>query len=256
MILEKMKLDGRVAVVTGGTSGIGRAIAHGLAEAGANVVPVSRSPEKVKRTVDEIKQLGVETMELTVDVTNQNDVDKLLQEVLRKFGRVDILVNNAGTTIKKPFLEQSREDWDKIIDLNLSSAFTCCKKIGAQMVKQKSGKIINIASIGSRFALLGSLPYCVSKGGLLQLTRTLSAEWAQYNINVNAIAPAYFETPMTKGILENKELYERIVSRIPMRRLGNVEELKGVAVFLASEASSYITGEVIFVDGGFGAFGV
>ncbi|MCL4441928.1 MAG: SDR family oxidoreductase [Firmicutes bacterium] len=256
MVLEKFKLTDKVAIVTGGTSGIGRSIALGLAEAGAHVVPVSRTPEKVKSVVNEIKSLGVRTLDAPTDVTRPEEVSCLKNAVLGEFGRIDILVNNAGTTVKKLFTEQSREDWNKIIDLNLNAVFICCQVIGSHMVAKRQGKIINIASVGSRFAITGSLPYCVSKGGLLQLTRTLSAEWAQYNINVNAIAPAYFKTPMTKGILKNKELYERIINRIPMGRLGDVEELKGIAVFLASEASSYITGAIIYVDGGFAAYGV
>ncbi len=256
MIFDKMKLNGKVAIVTGGTSGIGKAIALGLAEAGAYVVPVSRTAEKVEETVCEIKRFGLEALGITTDVTQPECVDNLLEVVMEKLGKVDILVNNAGTTIKKPLLDQSLEDWHNVINLNLTAVFTCCKKIGSQMVKQRDGRIINIASLASRFAIINSLPYCASKGGLLQLTRTLSAEWAEYNIRVNAIAPGYFETPMTKGILQNKDLYNRIISRVPMRRLGEVDELKGVAVFLASDASSYITGEVIYVDGGFAAAGV
>lgn len=256
MILDKMKLNGKVAIVTGGTSGIGEAIAHGLAEAGAYVVPVSRTAEKVEETVCEIKKFGSKALGITADITQPDSVDNLLEVVMEKLGKVDILVNNAGTRIKKPLLDQSLEDWYEVIDLNLTAVFTCCKKIGSQMVKQRDGRIINIASIASRFAIVNALPYCASKGGLLQLTRTLSAEWAEYNIRVNAIAPGYFETPLTKGILQNKDFYNSIMNRVPMRRVGQIDELQGVAVFLASDASSYITGEVIYVDGGFAAAGV
>lgn len=256
MILDQFRLTGKVAIVTGGTSGIGYAIATAFAEAGAIVVPTSRTPEKVRATTQEIQRLGAQTLEMAVDVNDPDMVENLAEAVLQKFGKIDILVNNAGTTVKKPVLEQSVEDWHKVINLNLTSVYHCCKSIGTHMIRQNDGRIINIASLASRFGLINSVPYCTSKGGLLQLTRALSAEWAQYNIRVNAIAPGYFMTPMTRGILQNKELYERIINRTPMRRLGNVEELRGAAVFLASDASSYVTGEILYVDGGFSAYGV
>ena len=251
MILDKMKLDGKVAVVTGGTSGIGLAIVQAFAEAGAAVIPVSRSREKVARAAAEVKNIGARTLEVTADVSKPEEVSSLAARVLAEFGKIDILVNNAGTAVKKPFLEQTWEDWKRVMDLNLNAIFFCCKVMGSHMVERRQGNIINVASIGSRCAITKSLPYCVSKGGLLQLTRTLSSEWAPYNIRVNAIAPAYIVTPMVQGMLEDKELYQRIISRIPMGRLGNADEVQGAAVFLASEASSFITGEVIFIDGGF-----
>ncbi len=256
MILEKFDLSGKIALVTGGTSGIGKAIATGLAEAGADVVAPSRTPEKVQNMVENLKALNSETLGITTDVTNLEEVEKLKEKIIEKFGKIDILVNNAGTTIKGDAEELPMEEWRRIIDLNLNSVFSTSQIIGRQMIKQKHGKIINIASIGSTLALKGSIAYCASKGGVLQLTRVLASEWAEYGIEVNAIAPAYFKTPMTSGILDSEEFMRELRERVPMKRLGETEELKGIAVFLASPATSYMTGETIFVDGGWTSLGI
>ncbi len=256
LILNKFNLSGKVAIVTGGTSGIGRAMALGLAEAGASVIATSRTELKVKAVAEEIRNLGVNTVEVTTDVTSPEEVDKLREIVLAKFGHIDILVNNAGTTIKKKAEELSLSDWKRIIDLNLTSVFICSQIIGKEMINQRSGKIINIASVGSRLALKGSIAYCASKGGVVQLTKVLASEWADYGVEVNAIAPAYFMTPMTKNLLSSEDFMRRLKERIPMNRLGDLEELKGLIVFLASPASSYITGEIIFIDGGWTSYGI
>ncbi|HHW04069.1 MAG TPA: glucose 1-dehydrogenase [Thermoanaerobacterales bacterium] len=250
-------LEDKVAIVTGGTSGIGKAIAIALAEAGANVIPTSRNLEKVTETVSIIEQLGRKSLVISTDVTRPDEVNNLINQVSDKFGKIDILVNNAGMTIKKQIIDLALEEWDKVINLNLRAAFICCKAVGNVMIRQKAGKIINIASIGGQVALVGSAPYCASKGGLIQLTKVLSAEWAKYNIYVNAIGPGYIKTSLNEKFLyEGSELYNKIINRVPINRLGNVEDIQGIAVFLASEASNYITGQVFFVDGGMLAYGV
>ncbi|HHW04073.1 MAG TPA: 3-oxoacyl-ACP reductase FabG [Thermoanaerobacterales bacterium] len=252
-----MALEGKVAIVTGGTSGIGKAIAVGLAEAGADVIPTSRSIDKVKETVDMIRQMGRKSLEIPTDVTKPEDVAELVKKVLQEYGKIDILVNSAGMTVQKLVKDLSLEEWDEVINLNLRGAFVCCKFVGDAMISQGSGKIINIASIGGQVAIGGAAPYCASKGGLIQLTKVLAVEWSKYHIYVNAIAPGYIRTPLNEQYLnEEGKLYKKIIGRVPLKRLGNADDLKGLAVFLASQASNYITGQVIYVDGGMLAFGI
>lgn len=252
-----MSLEGKVAIVTGGTSGIGKAIATGLAEAGADVIPTSRSIDKVKETVGIIRQMGRKSLEIPTDVTKPEDVAELVKKVLQEYGKIDILVNSAGMTVQKLVKDLSLEEWDEVLNLNLKAAFICCKMVGDVMIGQGSGKIINIASIAGQVALGGAAPYCASKGGLIQLTKVFAVEWARYNIYVNAIAPGYIRTPLNEEYLyDGGPLYKKIINRVPLKRLGRVEDLQGVAVFLASEASNYITGQVIFVDGGMLAYGI
>lgn len=257
MAYEKLNLNGKIAVVIGGTSGIGRACAHGFAEAGARaVVASSRRQEEVDRTATELEGMGVAALRQTVDVALKKSLEDLRDAVVRKFGRVDILLNAAGRTKKQATLEFSEEDWDAILDCNLKGSFLACQVFGRQMVAQKKGKIINIASLGSYVSLNEAAAYCVSKSGVAMLTKCLGSEWALHGVNVNAIAPGVFRTPLNTHLLEIPERKARILGHTPMQRFGNVEELKGAAIYLASEASDFVTGEILTVDGGFLAMGI
>ena len=257
MPYEKLSLKGKVAVVIGGTSGIGQAIAHGFAEADARaVIASSRRKEEVERTAAELESMGAETLRRTVDVTDRASLVALRDAVAEKFGRVDILLNAAGRTKKVPTLQLGEEDWDAVLDCNLKGSFLACQVFGEQMVAQKKGKIINIASLGSFVSLSEAVPYCVSKSGVAMLTKCLGSEWALQGVNVNAIAPGVFRTPLNAHLLEIPERKARILNHTPAQRFGNVEELKGAAIFLASEASDFVAGEILAVDGGFLAMGI
>jgi NAD(P)-dependent dehydrogenase (short-subunit alcohol dehydrogenase family) len=249
-------LDGKKALVFGGTSGIGRSIAHGLAQAGADVVPVSRRREEVSKTAAEIRSMGRKAVELTADVTRRQDVQSVAESMIREMGRIDILVNSAGVTKRVPSFDVDDETWDRILNVNLKGTWLTCQIVGRVMKEQRYGRIINIASIGSFLGLHEAAPYCASKGGVAMLTRALGAEWAPCNIAVNAIAPGVFETPLNRAIIHEPGRKASILSHTPMERFGGLEEIKGAAIFLASDSASFLTGEVLSVDGGFMAQGI
>lgn len=251
MSTQLFDLNGKVAIFVGGGGGLGRTISLGLARAGANVIPVSRDKERNREAVEEIVALGRKSLLTSVDVTDEQDVKRLVDEVMAKFGHIDILINAAGKNYKKPALELTGEEWDDVLAVNLKGTFLACKAVGEKMIAQKSGKIINIASLGSHLGITRSAAYCASKGAVLQLTKVLAAEWAPYGINVNCISPGYFKTPLTEKMLSVKETYDKIVNRTPMQRLGLPEDLVGATIFLCSDASNFVTGSTIAVDGGF-----
>ena len=253
---QGLNLAGRRALVFGGTSGIGQAIALALAEAGADVVPVSRRPEEVCKTGAAIRALGRQTLELTADVTHRDEVRRVVDRMVEEMGRIDILVNSAGTTKRVPSLELADEDWTRILDINLNGTWYACQETGRIMKDQQYGRIINIASIGSFLSLYEATAYCASKGAVAMLTRCLGAEWARYNITVNAIAPGVFETPINRDLIYEPGRWASIINRTPMRRLGELDEIKGAAVFLASDAARFVTATLLPVDGGFMAQGV
>lgn len=251
MQFPNFKLDGRVALVTGGGRGIGRAIALALAHAGADVAISGRTISQLQSTAEEISGLGRKSLAITADVSKLQDIENMVRTVVNEFGRLDILVNNAGINKRVPSLEVTEELWDSIVDTNLKGTFFCCQAAGRVMLKQGKGKIINICSLTSQIGMTTIAPYGATKSGILGLTRSLAAEWARHGINVNAIGPGYHETDLTRPLLENKAWMEKLLPRIPIGRVGTTEDLMGVAVFLASDASNYISGEIIYVDGGF-----
>ena len=246
-------LAGKVAIVTGGNGGLGLGMALGLAGAGANIVVAARNTEKTAEAVEQIGVLGVEARGLTVDVAQESEIQRMVSESVSAFGRVDILINNAGMVVRKNPHEISAEEWDQVHNVNLRAAFLASREVYPQMQKQGGGKIISIGSMYSIFGGGGSgAPYSSSKGGVVQLSKSLAVAWAGDNIQSNAILPGWFMTELTSDIPVNQpERYQMISRRIPTGRWGEVEELQGAVVFLASRASDYITGAVLTVDGGY-----
>jgi len=244
-------LTGRVAVVTGGGTGLGEAAARALAGAGASLVLGGRNQANLEKVAADITSGGGRALPVVADVTRRADVESMTAEALREFGRIDILVNNAGINIVKPFLDMTEEEWDAVLDTNLKGCFYCCQAVGRGMVEQKSGSIINIVSVFGLRGFMNLSPYAASKGAVVQLTKALAVEWARHNVRVNAIAPSYIKTEMTRRDIESDERILKFnLSKIPMRRGGEPEELGGLVVYLASDASSFVTGDTIAVDGG------
>ncbi|MFQ5821775.1 MAG: SDR family NAD(P)-dependent oxidoreductase [Candidatus Heimdallarchaeota archaeon] len=244
-------LVGEKAIVTGGGSGLGEQMAFALSEAGADVAVADINLEKANRVTQQIKELDREAISLKVDVAQTNEVKRMIEVVKDKFKRIDIIVNNAGIAHNLPAEKISKEDWDKVIAINLTGVFLCAQAVGKEMISQKKGSIINISSM-SAFVVNRPQPqvhYNTAKAGVIMITKSLAAEWAKYNIRVNAIAPGYMRTPMTEPVLDKYR--DEWVSLTPMGRIGEPYELKGAVVFLASKASSFITGSVILVDGGY-----
>ena len=256
MSYSLLDLGGKTAVVIGGTSGIGRAIAHGLAEAGADVVPTSRRIEQVNLAANEIEERGRRTLRVSSDVSDRASLENVLNEAIKAFGKVDILVNCAGRTKRGPTVDFLEQEWNAIIETNLNGTLRACQVFGRHMVERGYGRIINIASLSTFVALLEVAAYSASKAAVASLTKSLALEWSPHGVNVNAIAPGVFETDLNRQLLNNTPRGSEFKMRTPMKRFGDVKELAGAAVFLASDAASFVTGEVLVVDGGFLASGV
>ena len=245
-------LTGKVAVVTGGNGGIGLGIAMGLAGAGANIVIAARSVEKTAQALEDIRTLGVEAHGITVDVTQEPAIQRMITNTIDHMGRLDILVNNSGIAVRAQPQELTAAQWDSVVDVNLRAAFLASKAAYAQMVKAGGGKVINVGSMYSIFGSDWGAPYAASKGGLVQLTKSLAVAWAKDNIQVNAVLPGWIVTDLTRGIQDaDPNRYDNISRRIPTGRWGEPSELAGAAVFLASTASDYVTGATLAVDGGY-----
>lgn len=249
-------VSGRVAVVIGGTSGIGRAIAVGLAEQGADVVPTGRRANHIEEVCAAVEKLGRRTLRQEIDVRERQSIDALRDTILREFGRVDILVNAAGFTFRQPTIKLCEDQFSSIFDINLKGALRACQSFYEALKASGRGRVINIASLSSFVAFYEVTAYCATKTALLSLTRSLACEWAQDGISVNAIAPGVFPTEMNNEIISGTVRGQELLARTPMRRFGNTEELVGAAVLLASDGASFITGQCITVDGGFLASGV
>jgi len=251
-----LDLKSKVAVVIGGTSGIGLTLAKGLAQAGADVVATGRRADLVRNAADEIRALGRKSLVVPSDVTDRASIEALLAAVEEEFGNVDILLNSAGMTRKTPTLDVSEDEWNRIMETNLTGTLRTCQIFGRKMIERKYGRIINIASVASGRGFFEVAAYAASKAGVVSLTQTLAMEWAQHGVCVNAIAPGVFRTDLNKGLLDGTARGQEFITRTPMRRFGNLAELIGAAVFLASDSASFVNGHVLAVDGGFLASGV
>jgi len=249
-LMAQFSLEGRAAVVTGGSQGLGRGMALALAAAGADVCPISRTQAAVDAVGEEIRSLGRRSLPLAVDVTDEAQVQQMVERVVQEYGHLDILINSAGIVALKPTVEFPAEEWRKIIRVNLEATFLCCKEAGKVMLAQGRGKIINMSSVRGLQGRAQDPAYAASKGGINLLTRSLAIEWAKQGINVNAIAPTFIRTDLNAHMLDDPTTREWVLSRIPMGRVGQVWDIFGLAVFLASAASDFITGQTIYADGG------
>ncbi len=244
-------LSGKTAIVTGTSRGLGQYFARALAKAGADLVITSRDVSRLTEFKKEMESLGRKVLPVKLDVLSQDDIENMVSAAVKEYGKIDILVNNAGLNIRKPSTEVSWQDWDTVLNTNLKGSFFCAQAVAKEMIKQNYGRIINVGSCTCLFGMEGIVAYTASRGGVLQMTRSTAAEWGKYGITVNVLAPGWFKTKQTAALYENKQWLEYITDRIPLKRPGKPDDLDGALLFLASDASEYVTGQILLVDGGF-----
>ncbi len=253
--MNRFDLTGKTAIVTGAGRGIGKALAVGLSEAGAQVAVVSRTRAQLEELVASIEQMGGKAWAIEADLTEQGAAEKVVEETVRQLGELHILVNNAGLNVRKKALEVTEEDWNRVVDLDLKATFFMSQAAGRVMCEQKYGRIVNIASVAGLVALRTGVAYGASKAGVVHMTKVLALEWSKFGVTINAIAPWYFRTPLTEVLLDDPEFVQEVLSRTPSGRIGDLEDLVGPTIFLASDAAAYISGQTIAVDGGMSVYG-
>jgi gluconate 5-dehydrogenase len=253
MKIPTFDLTGKIALVTGGSKGIGFGMAYALGAYGAQVIITSRGVEEGRLAEEKLKEAGFRATYIPSDVTKKEQIENLVETIVKDFGFIDILINNAGMNIRKPLIEVEESDWDQVLNVNLKGIFLVGQAVARQMIRQKRGRIINVSSILGTIGMPYQTPYAASKGGINQITKVWAEELAPYNITVNAIGPGYIRTPMTEGWLSDPERYQNIVNSTMQKRMGELSDLVGPVVFLASDASAYITGQVLNIDGGWTA---
>lgn len=252
---NRFDLKGKTAIVTGAGRGIGKALALGLAEAGANIAAVARTTADLEQTIAEAREKGVRAYAIQADLTESAAADRIVTETVENLGGLHILVNNAGMNIRSKALDVTEEEWDRVVGLDLKATFFLTQAAGRYMVEQRYGRIVNIASVGGLVALRTGVAYGASKAGVIHMTRVLALEWSRHGVCINTIAPWYFRTPLTEKLLDDPEFVAEVLSRTPMARIGELEDLVGPAIFLASDAAAYISGQTIAVDGGMSVYG-
>jgi len=250
-MVDYFDLAGKVAIVTGTSRGLGQYFARALAKAGADLVITSRKLSSLAEFKQEIESLGRRALAVQLDVLSQSEIENMVQATIKEYGKIDILVNNAGLNIRKPTTEVTSQDWDTVLDTNLKGSFFCAQAVAKEMIKRNYGRIINVGSCTCVFGMEGIAAYTASRGAILAMTRSLAAEWGKFGITVNVLAPGWFKTAQNAGLYENKEWVNYITERIPLNRPGQPHDLDGAVIFLASDASEYITGQMILIDGGF-----
>ena len=248
-----LSLRNKVAIITGGTKGIGRSLSQSIAKSGAHTIIISRTEADCHQFAAELTEQGLRAQGIAADVSHKKSIEKAVNQVMNDYGQIDVLVNNAGVSLRKEFIDYTEEEWDYVLNINLKGAFLTTQAVGREMLKKKKGVIINMASVLGLVGQYFVAPYCASKGGMIQLTKSLALEWAIHNIRVNAVAPAYIITELNEDKISEESTITYLKRQTPMRRLGETSEIVGAVLFLASEHSSYITGQVLCVDGGWTA---